>query len=209
MRIHHNKLYYGKYQFKNIFKMPWAGILYPTTDQKLLEMIQGKDKSVRYLNTKWYKTSPDVIKLAQAMSFQQRNLIITDREEVLTDYLRKADIVTNSGHMRPLDKKKLMNLKQNTVIPLMYESWEFRKTDIDLAYCKEKSILVAGTNERHPDINIFNYLGPLIAKVLLNSSMEIIENKYLIVCDNSCFIGGTMARLNCPPSLGSFSIKVT
>ena len=65
MRIHHNKLYYGKYQFKNIFKMPWAGILYPTTDQKLLEMIQGKDKSVRYLNTKWYKTSPDVIKLAQ------------------------------------------------------------------------------------------------------------------------------------------------
>jgi len=45
--------------------MPWAGILYPTTDQKLLEMIQGKDKSVRYLNSKWYKTSPDIIKLAQ------------------------------------------------------------------------------------------------------------------------------------------------
>ena len=65
MRKHHNKLYYSKYQFKNIFKMPWAGILYPTTDQKLLEMIQGKDKSVRYLNKEWYKTSPDVIKLAQ------------------------------------------------------------------------------------------------------------------------------------------------
>ena len=126
----------------------------------------------------------DVIKLAQIMSLQQRSLIITEREEVLTDYLRKADIVTNSGHVRPLDKKKLMNLKQNTVIPLMYDSWEFRKTDIDLAYCKEKSIAVAGTNERHPDINVFNYLGPLIAKVLLNSSMEIIENKYLIVCDN-------------------------
>ena len=65
MRKHHNKLYYSKYRFKTIFKMPWAGILYPTTDQKLLEMIQGKDKSVRYLNTKWHKTSPDVIKLAQ------------------------------------------------------------------------------------------------------------------------------------------------
>ena len=65
MRKHHNKLYYSKYQFKNIFKMPWAGILYPTTDQKLLEMIQGKDKNVKYLNTKWYKTSPDAIKLAQ------------------------------------------------------------------------------------------------------------------------------------------------
>ena len=53
MRKHHNKLYYSKYQFKNIFKMPWAGILYPTTDQKLLEIIQGKDNDIKYLNTKW------------------------------------------------------------------------------------------------------------------------------------------------------------
>jgi len=45
--------------------MPWAGILYPTTDQKLLDMIKGKDKSVRYLNKEWYKTSPDIVKLAQ------------------------------------------------------------------------------------------------------------------------------------------------
>ena len=45
--------------------MPWAGILYPTTDQKLLDMIKGKDKSVRYLNKEWDKTSPDIVKLAQ------------------------------------------------------------------------------------------------------------------------------------------------
>ena len=65
MRKHHNKLYYGKYQFKNIFKMSWASVLYPTTDQKLLDMIQGKDKAVKSLNKEWYKTSPDVVKLAQ------------------------------------------------------------------------------------------------------------------------------------------------
>ena len=45
--------------------MPWAGILYPTTDQKLLEMIQGKDKTVKSLHKEWYKTSPDIINLAQ------------------------------------------------------------------------------------------------------------------------------------------------
>ena len=45
--------------------MPWAGMLYPTTDQKLLDLIQGKDKDVKYLNKDWYKISPDVIKLAQ------------------------------------------------------------------------------------------------------------------------------------------------
>ena len=65
MRKHHNKLYYGKYQFKNIFKMPWASVLYPTTDQKLLDMIQGKDNAVKSLNKEWYQTSPDIIKLAQ------------------------------------------------------------------------------------------------------------------------------------------------
>ena len=58
MRKHHNKLYYSKYQFKNIFKMPWAGILYPTTDQKLLEIIQGKNKNSIY-------PIPNAIKLAQ------------------------------------------------------------------------------------------------------------------------------------------------
>ena len=65
MRKHHNKLYYSKYRFKTLFKMPWTGILYPTTDQKLLDIVQGKDNSTKYLNKKWYKISPDVIKLAQ------------------------------------------------------------------------------------------------------------------------------------------------
>ena len=65
MRKHHNKLYYSKYRYKTIFNMPWAGMLYPTTDQKLLDLIQGKDKDVKYLNKDWYKISPDVIKLAQ------------------------------------------------------------------------------------------------------------------------------------------------
>ena len=39
--------------------------MFEKNTQKLLEMIQGKDKDVKYLNTKWYKTSPDAIKLAQ------------------------------------------------------------------------------------------------------------------------------------------------
>jgi hypothetical protein len=35
MRKHHNKLFYGKYSHKVVFKMPWARWLYPTTDQHL------------------------------------------------------------------------------------------------------------------------------------------------------------------------------
>ena len=39
MRKHHNKLYYSKYRFKTIFKLPGSLCFYPTTDQYLQELI--------------------------------------------------------------------------------------------------------------------------------------------------------------------------
>ena len=44
--------------------MPWASVLYPTTDQKLLEIIQGKNIFI-YPNKEWPPPLPNVIKLAQ------------------------------------------------------------------------------------------------------------------------------------------------
>ena len=35
MRKHHNKLYYGQYRYKSVFKMPGSLMFYPTTDQYL------------------------------------------------------------------------------------------------------------------------------------------------------------------------------
>lgn len=43
MRKHHNKLFYGKYTHKAVFKMPWAGWLYPTTDEHLTKILQTPD----------------------------------------------------------------------------------------------------------------------------------------------------------------------
>lgn len=40
MRKHHNKLYYQKYGFKSIFKMPYASKLYPTTDENLYHLVK-------------------------------------------------------------------------------------------------------------------------------------------------------------------------
>ena len=50
MRKHHNKLYYSKYRFKTIFKLPGSLCFYPTTDhylQKLIEMNFDKPDMVR------------------------------------------------------------------------------------------------------------------------------------------------------------------
>ena len=40
MRLQHNKLFYGKYTHKAVFRMPWAGWLYPTTDDHLNKLLQ-------------------------------------------------------------------------------------------------------------------------------------------------------------------------
>ena len=65
MRKHHNKLYYGKYQFKTFFKMPWAGILYPTTDENLQKMLDGTHHNVKHLNKHFWKVDSKVLKLAK------------------------------------------------------------------------------------------------------------------------------------------------
>jgi hypothetical protein len=39
MRKHHNKLFYGRYTHKAVFHMPWAGWLYPTTDEHLNKLL--------------------------------------------------------------------------------------------------------------------------------------------------------------------------
>tara|TARA_B100000085_G_C18532445_1_gene508564 strand:- start:117 stop:758 length:642 start_codon:yes stop_codon:yes gene_type:complete len=38
MRKNHNRLYYGKYRYKTVFKMPGSLIFYPTTDEHLLHI---------------------------------------------------------------------------------------------------------------------------------------------------------------------------
>ena len=126
----------------------------------------------------------DMYSLWKTLGLSQNILLATDSLGVLDDNLEKADIVTNSGHLRPLNSERIKRMKKGCVIPLMYESWEFRHTDLCLQTCQECGIPVAGTNERHPDIGVFNYLGPMAAKSLFNAGLEIHGNNILLICDN-------------------------
>ena len=44
--------------------MPWAGILYPTSDENLQKMLDGTHRDVRYLNKDFWKVDSKVLKLA-------------------------------------------------------------------------------------------------------------------------------------------------
>ena len=52
MRKHHNKLYYGKFAYKTVFKMPGSLMFYPTTDKHLAWL------------KKEYADAPDMNRLA-------------------------------------------------------------------------------------------------------------------------------------------------
>ena len=100
--------------------------------------------------------------------------------ELNKEHLQEADIITNSGFLRPLNAEKLKHAKPGLIIPLMYEEWEFRASEIDLEYCKINDIRVAGTWEGHPSINVFSYVGVLAIKMALNGGFEVKDNNIFI-----------------------------
>ena len=100
------------------------------------------------------------------------------------DIISKADIITNSGHLRSLNKEKLQHAKEGVVIPLMYEAWEWREGDLDLSFCREKNIVVAATNERHEEVDVFNYLGDMALKIIFDAGTCPYRNKFILICNN-------------------------
>jgi hypothetical protein len=103
--------------------------------------------------------------------------VLTDRDDIS---IADADIVTNLGMIRPLDITFLRKLKPTAVIPLMWETWEFRPEDLDLNGCLALGIPVLGTNEHHTDIDIFPYVGHLALKLAFEAGIEIWRSRFVI-----------------------------
>jgi len=110
---------------------------------------------------------------------------IADRVEIHVerslDLFAQADIVTNLGFVRPIDAEAVASMKPTAVVLLMCEPWEMRRGDVDLDACRHKGIPVMGTNEDHPDLNVFAYSGWLCLKMLLEAQIEIHKSNILLV----------------------------
>ncbi len=118
----------------------------------------------------------------------------------LTDTLTSAeigaaDIITNSGHLRPLDNDKLKDAKPGAVISLMYEAWELRDSDVDLAACRRFRIPVGGVNERHPAVGVFEYLGDMAAILIERSGRKVRGETIVLLCNNE--FGPYIAKTLC------------
>jgi hypothetical protein len=124
-------------------------------------------------------------------------LDITFIEELTPEIIASADIITNSGHLRPLDKNKLKFAKEGVVIPLMYEAWEWREADLDINYVKSKNIKIGATNERHPFVDVFNYLGDMAIKQIFDAGLCPYNNNFILICNNDFgpFIAKTVSKV--------------
>jgi hypothetical protein len=98
--------------------------------------------------------------------------------------LRTCDILTNSGRIRPITRAMVDRLPDKAVIALMFEAWEFRGTDLDLAACRERDIRIAAVNERHGDVAVFPFLGPLCVCLLRDAGTRVAGKRVAVICDN-------------------------
>lgn len=92
-----------------------------------------------------------------------------------------ADIVTNSGMLRPITADVINLMKPTAVIPLMWESWEFRNEDLDIRACRKKGVAVAGTNENNRFFNLFKYNGILALKILFELKVDILSTPIAVI----------------------------
>lgn len=93
--------------------------------------------------------------------------------------LSNINIVTNSGLLRPIDNNIISKLNTKAVISLMWETWEFRSTDIDIKSAQKHKIPVIGTNEDFIDMHDYN--GYYMLKLLFDMKIEVYHNHIVII----------------------------
>jgi hypothetical protein len=132
-----------------------------------------------------------------ADSFREFPLDIHYIDKINPEIIAQADIITNSGHLRPLNADLLSHAKDDLVIPLMYEAWEWREADMDIQYIRKRGFKVGATNERHPDVDVFNYLGDMALKLIFDAGITPYKNKFILLCNNDFgpFIARVLARI--------------
>lgn len=127
------------------------------------------------------QVTAQTLELAALVGVQDRIEVITQKSQ---DVVAQADIITNSGHLRPIDAEMIGWMKPTALVSLMYEAWELRPDDVDLPACRRRGILVAGTDERHPAVDVFSFLGVMAAKLLMDAGVAVYAGRVLLLCDN-------------------------
>lgn len=173
----------------------------------IIAAMAGARQVIAWAKDSSYGQAEKIIKECQGISslLDLEDSIIFRANKRPVEDIEMADVITNSGVLRPIDFNFVRHMKHNAVLPLMFEAWELRDEDLDIKACKDKGIKVAGTWENHPEIKVFDYTGLLSVKLLLNAGVEIYDSN-IVIWSSDHF--GAIAQKTLK-SLGAKNIWVT
>lgn len=111
---------------------------------------------------------------------------ITVTEQRTAELFASADVITNSGHVRPVSGELAEAISSRAVMPLMFETWEVGsgRVDVDLDLLVAKGVRIAGTNERHRHVDVFSFLGPMAVAQLGDAGVSAYLGRIDVLCDN-------------------------
>jgi len=121
--------------------------------------------------------------LARVAGVHERITVTAERRR---QDVAEADIVTNSGHVRPIDAAMVGWMKPTAVVSLMFEAWELQagRIDVDLDALRRRRLAFAGTSERHRAVGVFGYLGVMAVRLLLDAGLPVHRSRIALLCDN-------------------------
>lgn len=117
-------------------------------------------------------------KLAAAVGVRDRIQFVSRKRR---EHVGEADVITNSGFVRPIDATVVSWMKPTAVVPLMYETWEFRPEDVDIEACWRDGVPVLGTDEGDERVLTKEYVGPLVVKLALEEEIEVFQSNIVLV----------------------------
>ena len=124
------------------------------------------------------KAFGEVAALAQRLGGLSK---ITFKTGAANDFASGCDLVTNLGFVRPIDRALVQALSPHAAVALMWEPWEFRAGDIDILAIDDFGVPVIATNEGHPEVRTFDYLGPTVGRLLLDAGIEISHSQIVVI----------------------------
>lgn len=155
----------------------------------VIAAVAGAEKVYAYAENSSYGSATEafntVANLATILDCEDQ---ITYVEKILPENIQSADVITNTGFVRPIDENVIGWLRKPAAVPLMYEPWEYRESDLSLRHLWQAGIPVLGTDESDRRVRTQQYVGLLAPKLSLQADIEVLDASYLVFGD------GTMAK---------------
>ena len=167
----------------------------------LIAAAAGAERVLAFAADSPYGSRDDVAAATRAAA---ASMSLGDRVEVVfektPEIVGAADVVTNTGFVRPIDRTLVGWMKPTAVVPLMWETWEAREGEVDLDACRERGILVLGTDESRPPAAMYPYSAALALRLLFELGLEAYKTRVLLLGSDPSLAGSIAERL---PALGA------